>query len=243
VIVRLALLVSLFLVVSAGLARAGDEPDTVDGKAYFADGTAAFQRGDYAAASRAFAAGYEVEKWNGFLFAWAQSERVAGRCDKAIELYSRFIDTKPTEEAKGHALGWIKECGGEYLAPKLPPEPPKLPPEPPKPPPPPPPPPPSPGFQHKLALGFAAGAVASGIVAVRFYVRARHDFDVADREIDYATVSRIEHRGLDRLRIARVATGAGLALATAAVLRFVIHHPTRLEVSASGSGVAVNARF
>jgi hypothetical protein len=116
---RTCILLALLLVSSA--AFAGDTPEKPEAKAYFSDGTAAFERGEYAAASRAFAAGYEIENWNGFLFAWAQAERKAKNCAKAIQLYSRFIATKPADSAKEHALGWIKVCGGEYVEP--PPEP------------------------------------------------------------------------------------------------------------------------
>jgi len=236
------------LVLWTAVARAGDEPDTVDGKAYFADGTAAFQRGDYAAASRAFAAGYEIEKWNGFLFAWAQSERVAGDCKKAVELYSRFIATDPEPAAREHALGWIRQCGSEYVPPEPVDKPVDKPvdtPVTPRRPPPPPTPAPAPEsrFPHTLALVLGASAVASGGVGIGFYVGARRDFRRADRAVDYVDVAAAEQRGERRLWGARIAGGIAVALATAAVVRFVVHRSPRLEVTAAPGTVAVSGRF
>lgn len=220
-------------------AAAGDEPDTPDGKAYFADGTSAFERGDYAAASRAFSAGYDHEKWSGFLFAWAQAERSAGNCTKAVELYSKFIWTKPPDEVRDHALGWITECHGEFI--RQPPEPkPDIKSPPPKPPPSP----EQPGFQHKLALGLAIGAVASLAVATRYYLRARNDFDVADAAADYELVDRARNRGEERLLVARITGAATLGLAAGAVVRFALHRPTaNIEVTAAPTTVGVRARF
>lgn len=243
-------LVVFFLLASA-VVHAGPTPDTADAKAYFADGTAAFGRGEYAAASRAFAAGYEVEKWNGFLFAWAQAERKAGNCEKAIQLYSRFIATKPSEEAQGHALGWIKECGGTYVEP--PPEPVKEPikepikepvKEPMDPIPPPPITPASPGFQHKLAIGLGAGALAAGSVAVWGLVRSNDDFDRAASVGTYKDVVKFRERGEDRLLIARISIGVGVGLATATVLRVVLQDRTpRTEVVPISNGVALRHSF
>ncbi len=245
-----ALLV-VFVLSLGTVAYAGDTPDTADGKAYLDDGTAAFKRGEFAAASRAFAAGYEVEKWNGFLFAWAQAERKAGNCEKAIQLYSRFIFTKPSEEATGHALGWIKECGGTYVEP--PPEPVKPPIEPVKPPiepvkppidPPKPKPPEPPGFQHKLAIGLGAGALVAGSVAVWGLYRSNNDFDRAAEIGTYKDVARLRDRAEDRLLIARVSIGVGIGLATATVLRVVLQDRTpRTEVVPTGNGVALRRAF
>jgi hypothetical protein len=237
---------AIVLVLSAAVpafADAGDEPETPNGKAYFSDGLSAFKRGDHAAASRAFAAGYAAEKWNGFLFAWAQAERIAGNCTKAIELYSRFIATKPKPDAREHAVGWIKVCGGEYVEP--PPDPPA--PDPPKPPA------PvkyervartAPGFHHKLAVGLGVAAIASSIAAVRFLTWADRDFDAADAETVYGEVARVHDRAERRLLFGRLAIGAGLGLATASVLRLVFHRaPTRFELVPVGGGAVVTGRF
>ena len=254
-----ALVLAIVLAVTA-IAHAGDTPETTDGKAYFADGTAAFDRGEYAAASRAFAAGYEIEKWTGFLFAWAQAERKAGNCDKAVKLYSRFISTKPGEGAIEHALGWIKECGGTYTEP--PPEPVVV----------------StdeekklredkerqdrarreqeerereraraaqrPGFQHKLAIGLGAGALIAGGIATWALVRSGQDFDRAATVGTYKDVVKFRDRGEDRLLLGRITVGVGLGLATATVLRVVLQDRTpRTEVVPTRSGVALRRTF
>ncbi len=254
-----ALVLALLLALTA-IAHAGDTPDTADGKAYFADGTAAFDRGDYAAASRAFAAGYDNEKWNGFLFAWAQAERKAGNCEKAVQLYSRFIATRPGEGAVEHALGWIKECGGTYV--EQPPEPVVVKPDeetqrreredkerlesqrreqddqrarerl------------PAPGFQHKLAIGLGAGALIAGGVATWALVRSNQDFDRADTVGTYKDVARFRDRGEDRLLLGRIAVGVGLGLATATVLRVVLQDRTpATEVVPTSNGVALRRAF
>lgn len=272
---------------SAGAAHAGDTPDTAEAKAYFSDGTAAFGRGEYAAASRAFAAGYEIEKWNGFLFAWAQAERKAKNCEKAVQLYSRFIATKPADDAKEHALGWIKECGGTYVEPPpepikepirnpngTPNDPTKNPGDPTKNPNDPNDPnrdpnrdpngnpkdpsrdpngnpkdptkgkPASPGFQHKLAIGLGVAAIASGSFAIWQYRRARRDFDAADLAIDYEDVAFRREEGERRLLNTRIATGIGLGLAAATVLRVVLQDRSpKTEVVPVKNGLALRRSF
>lgn len=242
----------LVLLLVTRLAFAGDTPESADAKAYFSDGTAAFSRGDYAAASRAFAAGFEIEKWSGFLFAWAQSERKAGHCEKAVSLYSRFIATKPPDQVKEHALGWIKACNGVYVEPppepvvespvekpiekpvekpvEKPLEPVVVPPA-------------RPGFQHKLAIGLGSGALIAGGIAAWAFVRSNHDFDRAAATETYKDVARLRERAEDRLLLARISTGLAVGLATATVLRIVLHRAAKTEVVPSRGGVALRRSF
>lgn len=223
-------MIAIVIAATVATARAGDDPETSQGKAYFDDGSAAFQRGDYAAAARAFAAGYEVEPWSGFLFAWAQAERSAGSCATAIPLYERFLATGPRVEVRAHAIGWIEQCGGKYVEPL----------------PPPPPPPPHrepPPFRYKLAIAFGAAALVSGAIGVRYYIRSREDFAEGAAARRYVDTQIAYDRGIERRTIAQLAGGAGVAFAIAAVVRFAWVARTPVEISVAPQGIAVEGRF
>jgi tetratricopeptide (TPR) repeat protein len=70
---------------------AAASPKTKAAKAEFDKGVAAYQKQDYAAASAALGKSYGLEADTETLFAWAQSERQIGNCDKALELYEKLL--------------------------------------------------------------------------------------------------------------------------------------------------------
>ena len=89
----------------------------------------------------------------------------------------------------------------------------------------------------------AIGAVASVAIATRYYLQARDDFDVADSAVDYQLVDRARNRGGDRLLIAQLTGAAAVSLAAGAVVRFVLHRPTSVEVTATPTAVGLRAQF
>ncbi len=61
-------------------------------------------------ASQAFERGYRYEPDPAFLYAWAQSERMAKRCAQAVRLYKRFIATDPPQVAVEAAQNGVLLC-------------------------------------------------------------------------------------------------------------------------------------
>ncbi len=66
--------------------------------------------GKHDEASAAFARAYEHDPRPYFLFARARTEQRAGRCDRAIELNARFLETDPPAADAAEANKRIGEC-------------------------------------------------------------------------------------------------------------------------------------
>ena len=81
--------VALLLVAFAAVADAS--PRGTDAKAAFDKGIAAYKRKDYAGAALALAKSDYLEPDLETEFAWAQAERKAGNCGKAIQLYEKLL--------------------------------------------------------------------------------------------------------------------------------------------------------
>jgi len=212
---KFRLVVIAVVVGHIAFAQSSDKPQTSAAQARLDAGTKAFKANDFATASKEFAAGFAAEPWSGFLFAWAQSERRRGDCASAVKLYTRFTATNPPAEVRQLADDGIAACGGVVEPhPNPSPSPSPSPNSSPSPTPSATPSPSSQGFQHKLAIGLAAGAVD------------------------------LYHRAEDRRLVAQIAGGVSIGLAAAAVLRFVLHRPEQDDRFAiTPSGVSFIARW
>jgi hypothetical protein len=89
-------------------------------------GEAAYREGRWDDASVAFAAAYDETGDPIFLYTRAQSERRAGRCKLAIELYTQFLATEPPEKSKQVATRYRDECKALLPAPEPAPAPPPV---------------------------------------------------------------------------------------------------------------------
>lgn len=78
----------LILVAAAGVAGA----DPARAKELFSQGIDAYRAQQYDAAAELLKQSYELDPKPDALFAWAQSERLAGHCDKAVPLYRKLTD-------------------------------------------------------------------------------------------------------------------------------------------------------
>jgi tetratricopeptide (TPR) repeat protein len=114
------------LAVLALAAPAAAAPKGGQAKVAFERGVAAYQKGDFAAASEALATSFKLEPDAETLFAWAQSERQLDRCEKAIELFEKLLTFDLPAENKKVVVGKIEECRA-----LLPPKPSETQPEPP----------------------------------------------------------------------------------------------------------------
>ncbi|HSK01078.1 MAG TPA: hypothetical protein VK932_07545 [Kofleriaceae bacterium] len=98
------------LAVLALAAPAVAAPKAGPAKVAFDRGVAAYQKGDFAAASEALATSFKLEPDAETLFAWAQAERQLDHCDKAIELFEKLLTFDLPAENKKVIVGKIEEC-------------------------------------------------------------------------------------------------------------------------------------
>ena len=78
----------------------------------------AYLRGDFERASEAFARAYAEDPRPEFVYAQAQSERQAGRCDRAVHLYVRFLELAPEGPDAVKASQNLLHCQTELLHPR-----------------------------------------------------------------------------------------------------------------------------
>lgn len=81
-----------------------------EAKAKLQEAGAAFKANDWDAAAAAVEAAYIIEPNPILLYPWAQAERSRGNCAAAVELYQRFLDSGPSEEAAGPARENMQRC-------------------------------------------------------------------------------------------------------------------------------------
>lgn len=75
----------------------------------------------FAEASAAYADAYQDDPNPDYLYGWAQSERRAGNCPQAVELYREYASLPVSEAARDAAATNAKRCGGDIEAPLTPP--------------------------------------------------------------------------------------------------------------------------
>jgi tetratricopeptide (TPR) repeat protein len=86
------------------------EPEAIE---HFKRAQSHFESGNYAAAAPELKAAYAIEPNSKLLYAWAQAERFAGNCKKAVPLYERYLETEPNDENRRSAEANILDCAGE----------------------------------------------------------------------------------------------------------------------------------
>ncbi|MGH1346071.1 MAG: hypothetical protein ACRBN8_31190 [Nannocystales bacterium] len=79
--------------------------------------------GDYAEASAAYAAAYEADPNPDYLYGWAQSERRAGNCTRAVTLYREYAALPVSDAAKDAAAKNALRCGEDLEQTEQPPPP------------------------------------------------------------------------------------------------------------------------
>ena len=190
-----------------------------------AAGEKAWSEGRWDDASEAFAAAYERTNDPTYLYARAQAERKAGRCDTAVELYEAFVEQSPSAEAKTAAQGYIEECAETEEEPE-PPEP--VPPPEAAPRPDPEPPPPDRGDAPRrwyrdpwggalVGVGLAASVTGAVLVGVAYREAGAADGAGDDRAFGEALdrAQRLERGGA-------IALSIGGALIIAGVVRWAL---------------------
>ena len=114
----IALALSLVLVVgSAPEAEAWREHPE------FVRGSSAFAAEQWDEAARAFEAAYADHPRRELLWAHAQALRLGGRCEDALPLYERFLDSGPTADEAADAQTNIEACREQESIASVEPEP------------------------------------------------------------------------------------------------------------------------
>jgi len=104
---RVAFAVSASLALATPVTAA---PKGGEAKAAFTKGLSAYKKGAFDSASEALAKSFALEADPDTLFAWAQSERQRGKCDKAIELFDKLLAFDLPDENKQAIREKVAEC-------------------------------------------------------------------------------------------------------------------------------------
>jgi tetratricopeptide (TPR) repeat protein len=92
-----ALIVALIVMLLPQIARSQPDEPSPRAEKIEKEAIELYGRGEYAEAAKAFEAAYALAQRPALIYAWAQAERFAGQCDKALDLYDRFLATGPNE--------------------------------------------------------------------------------------------------------------------------------------------------
>jgi tetratricopeptide (TPR) repeat protein len=220
-------------------------PKSGDARAQFDRGVAAYTKGDYATATEALGASFVLEADPETLFAWAQTERKLGHCERAIELYTKLLAMDLPAENKQAIDVQIDECKA-VLAEEQQREPAPVVTPPPEP----------ASFAHaegrawwKDPVGGAlvgAGVVGLGLGTV-FLVQGHSAEADKDGAATYAEYQRLADRATSRGRLGVIGLVAGGALVAGGIVWYVTREPTEPTLTTlllpSGGGVAVSGRF
>lgn len=175
-----------------------------------------FRQRDYSAASRDFSAAYDIDPQPQLLYAWAQSERLGGRCGRARELFARFLAYPVSDAQASAAHDLIADCAE--------PEEPYT------------------WYGDGLTDGLVIGGVVGIGIGIAFLVAgsnatqdSMHETSLTafDRDLDHATFDR--RLGFTALALGTAAVGTGIAL-------FVVHRH-RVTAMTDGKSVRLSFRF
>ena len=244
------------LVLASGPALAA--PKTGEARVQFDRGVAAYTKGDYASAAEALGASFVLEADPETLFAWAQTERKLGHCDRAIDLYTKLLAMDMPAENKQAIQVQIDECKAIVAEDKTRPAEPVQPITPVSPQPAtqqPPPPRDEPAQPERRAWwkdpvgGGLVGAGAIGLgVGVVFLVQGRNADADKDSAPTYPEYEVLADRAESRGRLGVIGIAAGSALIAGGVIWYVTRKPAERTtvttlVLPSGGGVALSGRF
>ncbi|MEM7158769.1 MAG: hypothetical protein AAF799_38360 [Myxococcota bacterium] len=88
-----------------------------EARAHFQRAQEHFNEQNFPAAIPELKAAYALEPNPMLLYAWAQAERLAGSCERAVALYRRFLDTNPSDEQRRLTEANLLDCEAELPEP------------------------------------------------------------------------------------------------------------------------------
>ncbi|MEZ4452682.1 MAG: hypothetical protein R3B09_24695 [Nannocystaceae bacterium] len=218
---------------AAAAAPQAEAPIDPAAKEHLDRALALYGSGEYEAAIKEFKIGYSIDPRREFLFAWAQSERLAGDCVTATELYKRFLDEGPSDAQIAAAEHNLELCEKqiaealEHPEPEPEPEPEPAPePEPEPEPAPEPAPEARPWYRDGLGDGLVGGGVALALVGGGLLTAAA----VKERRLadlptygDFAAQADDVHQSARALRrVGGVSLGIGGALIVGGAIRWAL---------------------
>ncbi len=98
------------IVLSAFSALAPADAIDPEARERFDRGLTSYNAKEYASAIRSLRVAYALDPQPGILFAWAQAERLHGRCTWATKLYKRFLKTRASAQQAEAARVGIDRC-------------------------------------------------------------------------------------------------------------------------------------
>ena len=238
----------LVLASRADLAHAED-PRIEDpaAQAHVDAGKAAYNAGDYEAASREFDAAYAIVPEPVLLYGWAQSRRLGGHCAEAVALYRRFLASDLSDAQIAAGKAGIALC--EQASSTLPPErsrqdtPPRK--DPTNQPPPAERREPSRWYTDPVGGGLVIGGAISVGVGITFFVLSRNSEDAASTAEFRDEFADHLDQATTRRRIGLAGAGIGGALLIGGILRYATYGPSTpaVVVGATGSSLVISGRF
>jgi hypothetical protein len=203
-------------------------------------GVAAYQRGDYAIAAHEFELAYAANPDPKLLYAWAQAQRLGGQCDKAVELYRRYVETGPTEEQVSAATTGISLCAEQTRSKDPPPvkdepTPPIVEPKRERP----------PWYTDKIGGGLVIGGVAALAVGTTFLILSSSSADAADSARTRSEFVDKLDEASSRRTIGVVGLGLGAALLAGGAIRYLTKpdDDAGVSVGVGPTSVALFGRF
>ncbi|HET9992493.1 MAG TPA: hypothetical protein VFQ65_28365, partial [Kofleriaceae bacterium] len=88
-----------------------------EARPHFVLGYKAFNAKDYKTSTAEFEIAYRLDAEVPLLFTWAQSERLAGNCKHAIELYQKYLYSDINKDQAEFTRARIHECGADAALP------------------------------------------------------------------------------------------------------------------------------
>lgn len=232
---------------------AGAVPKNPKARAAFDEGIAAYQKSNWAGAADAFGRSYGLEADVETLFAWAQAERQQDHCDKAVELYTKLLESNLPDENKQVVTEKIGECKKLLGVTTPPPAPePKPVPAPEPKPAPPPEPPKGPEGKSRWRDPIGGALVGAGVIGLGvggyFLVAAKGADSDAKSATNYFDAQRFTDDAESKGKLGVIATLAGGALIAGGVVRYLTHGGkprtvTGWIVPGGGGGIAAFGRF
>jgi tetratricopeptide (TPR) repeat protein len=231
------LVVVLFACGLAAPARAESPPLSPEAQRHLDAGLALYAAEDYAGASREFDAAYQLDPAPALLYAWAQAKRYGGRCDEALDLYRRYLESDLNESQTTAARDGIASCTAELRA-RTPPPAPVEPERPAR---------SRPWYRNRLGAALVTGGVVAAGAGVGFFFAAERSEDRAHRAMYRDEFGRLLDEATTRRRLGVAAVGVGAALAVGGVLSFVLDRDRRERgvagVTTDGASVLVWGSF
>ena len=204
-------------------------------------GIEAYKAGKYEDAIKLIGKSYALEAKPESLFALAQAERLAGKCDLAVPHYKKLIETSTELATARAAQNNLALCVKDEPKPPKPDSEPDSKPDPKTDPKPDPAPEPRPAGEpsvvrdvsrsDRLATSmFAGGALATG-AAIGLFLSSKSSLDAAADAGTLEAHDRLEDRGKRDRTLSLIVGGIGVGMIGVAIVRWTIAKPSAREIA------------